>query len=265
MELAENNKLKKIVKLVDNNTPKLQGEAYLRISPFDDYFMFTLNSLVDGENIPINLVNMGTFYLSFFDQNQEIKIPNYTNIKDLEIDKGQVVFRISKEDSKRILSINNNVFYISNRMEDGDEVSDESVIYTGKFIKFDEFSEKVLSDKITELETTKNEEINNLLDKIASLEETILKLEEDKVNLNNSLQNEILKNNNLVDGIESIKNKLTQEEITKINTVVEKNITKIKDSKKLKNPIKSVKGLENTSAILNKENSKPIKRQDLDD
>lgn len=266
MELTENtNKIKKIVKLVDNEIPMIQGEAYLRISPFDDYFMFTINTISGNINIPVDLTGMGVFYLSFFDTNQEIKIPNYTNIKDLEPTKGQVVFRISKEDSKRILSLTNNIFYISNRMESDNQFSDESVLYTGKFIKFNEFPGVILSEKLTKLEESKNKEIELLNNKITELEKKLNSLELEKVNLSAAIQSEITKNNNLLNGLNSIKGDLPSVKFNKITSLIDKNSSKTVDTKKIKETSKSEKGLESTSSILNKENTKPIKRIDTND
>ena len=55
----------RFVNLSVNEMPLPQGDGMIRISPFDDYFLFTLYDEVDGEDTPIDLSNVGTLYLNF--------------------------------------------------------------------------------------------------------------------------------------------------------------------------------------------------------
>ena len=85
--------------------PLPQGDGTIRISPFDDYYIFTFYDEMDNENTPIDLSNVGTLYMSFIGENDEIRIPYYTNVQDVSLAQGQVLFRISKENSKKILNL----------------------------------------------------------------------------------------------------------------------------------------------------------------
>jgi hypothetical protein len=148
-----------------------QGDGTIRISPFDDYILFTLYEDVKEQSNPIDLSNVGKVYLSFIGENDTIRIPYYTNVKEVDLSQGQVLFRISESDSKKILALDNNNFYVSTLMvsETGDE-SDESILYTGTFLSFaDEAQESMTSKYETLLETTTTE--------IAALNEKILVLE----------------------------------------------------------------------------------------
>ena len=73
-----------------------QGDGVIRISPFDDYIIFTLfdETGQDGnlENTPIDLSNVGTLTLVFVGENDEIRIPNWTQVQlKLILAQGQVL------------------------------------------------------------------------------------------------------------------------------------------------------------------------------
>jgi hypothetical protein len=88
-----------------NEEPLPQGDGTIRISPFDDYIVFTLFDEKDNENTPIDLSNVGTINLVFVGANDEIRIPNYTKVLDVDLSAGQVLFKIDKDNSKKDLSI----------------------------------------------------------------------------------------------------------------------------------------------------------------
>lgn len=142
---------KKFKNLSINEEPKPQGEGVVRISPFDDYFIFTLYDEIDGVNSPIDLSNVGTIYMVFIGKTDEIRIPNYTNVQDINMSAGQVLFRIDKDNSQKILALNNRNFYISTMMVDPDGKSDESVVYTGTFLSFEESAKVSISKELENL------------------------------------------------------------------------------------------------------------------
>lgn len=139
---------KKFKNLSVNEQPMPQGEGSIRISPFDDYFIFTLYDEIDGVDSPIDLSNVGTIFMVFIGKNDEIRIPNYTNVQDIDFSSGQVLFRISKNESQKILALDNRNFYISTMMTDPDGTSDESVLYTGTFMPFDEAAKVSLTQQL---------------------------------------------------------------------------------------------------------------------
>jgi hypothetical protein len=150
---TESQAFKKFQTTSTQEQPLPQGDGVIRISPFDDYFLFTLYEDTGGEDTPIDLSNVGVVYLSFIADSDEIRIPYYTNVEDLDLSQGQVLFRISAEDSKKILKLNNDNFYISTRgvSPEGD-VSDESVLYTGKFLSLTAAARESLTAQIQDLQ-----------------------------------------------------------------------------------------------------------------
>jgi hypothetical protein len=146
-----------------NEQPLPMGDGTIRISPFDDYFLFTLYEDTSGEDTPIDLSNVGVINISFIGENTEIKIPYYTNVKELDLSQGQVIFRISAEESKKILKLDNDNFYISSQgvSPEGD-ASDESVLYTGKFLTLTDDARQSLTSQIEALTKKYTEEVAKL-------------------------------------------------------------------------------------------------------
>jgi hypothetical protein len=157
-----------------SEAPLPQGDGSIRISPFDDYFLFTLYDEKDGQNVPIDLSNVGTVYISFIGTNDEVKIPNYTNVNEINMSGGQVLFRISAENGKRILGLNTNNFYISTKMigESG-TTSDESAIYTGTFSPISVAARQSLTSQIEAVRTSLNGQIATLTSENIALNATI--------------------------------------------------------------------------------------------
>lgn len=150
-----------------------QGDGVIRISPFDDYIIFTLfdETGQDGnlENTPIDLSNVGTLTLVFIGETDEIRIPNWTQVAEVDLAQGQVLFRIDKENSKKILSLDNKNFYISTRMEDESGVSDESVLYTGTFLGIADAAKQTLTAQLNEQALLYAEELAKLKGEIERL------------------------------------------------------------------------------------------------
>lgn len=163
---------KKFVNLSVNEEPKPQGEGTIKISPFDDYFIFTIFDETDGVNTPIDLSNVGTLYMVFIGEKDEIRIPNYTNVQNVDMASGQVLFRVDSDDAKKILALDNRNFYISTKMVDPNGQSDESVLYTGTFLSFTEEPKISLSRQLEEARIQYSKEI-------AALQEQVTKLNTD--------------------------------------------------------------------------------------
>ena len=94
----------RFVNLSVNETPMPQGDGTIRISPFDDYFLFTLFDEVDGEDTPIDLSNVGSIFINFIGSADEIDIKNHTQVAEVDLSRGEVLFRITRSDSKKDFS-----------------------------------------------------------------------------------------------------------------------------------------------------------------
>ena len=187
---------KKFTNLAVDDVILPQGDGTIRISPFDDYILFTIYEERNGSDTPIDFLSAGSIFLSFIGENDEIKIPYYTNVKQMDLSAGQVLFRISAEDSKKILALDNNNFYVSVQMQaEGENASDESVIYTGKFLSFADEAQQSLTDKYDLLLKASIEEgvehqaqISERDKEIATLKQTITDLQD---------RNQVLFDNNI--------------------------------------------------------------------
>lgn len=154
--------------------PLPQGDGSIRISPFDDYFLFTLYDEKDGQNVPIDLSNVGTIYISFIGSTDQVKIPNYTNVKDIHMAGGQVIFRIPAAEGKRILGLNTSNFFISTKMlGENNTTSDESVIYTGTFSSISDAAKQTLTSQLNKVKADLGSQITMLTAENAILNDTI--------------------------------------------------------------------------------------------
>ena len=185
---------KKFKTLSVNEEPLPQGDGTIRISPFDDYVSFTLFDDVEGENTPIDLSNVGTISLVFVGDNDEIRVPNYTQVQNIDLSQGQVLFRIDEDSSKKILALDNKNFYVTTQMVDENSASDETVLYTGKFLGLTDAAQQSLTSIIEENALEYTDEIAKLEAKISDLNSELRKLKE--VNSQQLTTIDVLKSSN---------------------------------------------------------------------
>jgi len=193
----------KFVNLAVNEKPLPQGDGMIRISPFDDYFLFTIFDEIEGEDTPIDLSNVGDISINFIGTTDEINIKNHTQVAEVDLSKGEVLFRITKSDSKKVLALDNNNFYISTKMVsdlDG-SISDESILYQGLWLSFDASSRITLTAQIEEQRLVYSDELARL-----KLENDALKKE--NVELINSASEDTLTTQSLQNSNEELTNEL---------------------------------------------------------
>ena len=161
----------KFVNLSVNEEALPQGDGTIRISPFDDYFIFTIYDEIDAENTPIDLSNVGDIFLNFVGNNDEIIIKNHTQVEEVDMSQGEVLFKVNKSDSKKILALDNNNFYVSTKMTDPTDMSmsDESILYQGLWLSFSDDSRTTLTSQIEEQKLFYSEELAKLKMKNDSL------------------------------------------------------------------------------------------------
>jgi hypothetical protein len=225
-----------------------QSEGYINITPFDNFIKFVLYNNSESNNRASNtpelldLTKMGSFYITFIDKDNgdEIRIENYTNIKGLSPANGELVFKISKEQSRKILKFNTNSFFISSLLKINDNKSDETMVYTGIWLNANEKPRVILSENIEELENTIEGLTSDLQIEREQSDNSIRKLEREISALKSEkrlLENRISELNIDVDRI--LEDVRQQER----NTVQDKedNINTVKENKKIKGSIKLVK------------------------
>jgi hypothetical protein len=195
----------KFVNLAVNEKPLPQGDGIIRISPFDDYFLFTIFDEIEGEDTPIDLSNVGDIFINFIGTTDEIAVKNHTQVLDVDLSKGEVLFRVTVSDSKKILALDNNNFYISTKMVsalDG-SVSDESILYQGLWLSFAASSRITLTSQIEEQRLAYSDELARL-----KLENDGLKKE--NVELINSANGDTLVIQRLQNSNEELTNELAE-------------------------------------------------------
>jgi len=208
----------RFVNLSVNEMPLPQGDGMIRISLFDDYFLFTMYDEVDNEDTPIDLSNVGDLYLNFIGSKDEVDILNHTQVDEVDLAQGQVLFRITRSDSKKILALDNNNFYISTKMVDPSDgsTSDESVLYQGIWLAVDDANRISLTRQIEEARVEYSILLANLQDENEELKadnaELITSAEEDETTIIN-LQNN---NNELTDELAELSKDLKSSKIAAI-------------------------------------------------
>ena len=215
----------RFVNLSVNEMPLPQGDGMIRISPFDDYFLFTLYDEVDGEDTPIDLSNVGTLYLNFIGDTDDIDIKNHTQVEEVDLSQGEVLFRITRSDSKKILALNNNNFYISTKMIDPNDgsTSDESVLYQGIWLAVDDANRVALTRQIEELRL----EYSILL---ASLQDDVAIVKAENAELLNSAEEDDLTIIRLQNSNDELTNELAELSKELKSTVIEQINRRAKDA-----------------------------------
>lgn len=94
-----------------------QGKAYIRISPFDNYYKFTFYKQgADGNTQLIDLESSGTYYMVFLNNsNKKVSAPTIDNKNLANPAKGELAFKISETLATEILQYTNRTYSITNR------------------------------------------------------------------------------------------------------------------------------------------------------
>lgn len=212
--------INKVNSLAHNEKKYEQGQGYIGISLFDSYFLFNIFSELDGQDVYMDLTQVGNLYLNFFNGKEEVKIKNVTNVAGVDPKQGQVVFKITKENARKILGFTNNEFYISSKVQIKDAESDESVLYTGKFYPYNKIPDVAYNAELEKVKKENAETIKKLNSEIAELKTKNSSLEKLSEKLNNSLKKQIDLNALLVDQNDILRKSVKSEVVTKVEEIV---------------------------------------------
>ncbi len=93
------------------------GQAYITISPFDNYYKFTFYKRnPDGTTDLLDLTSSGTFKLVFIDnQNNKLFAPPISDKNIANSARGELAFKLDQSLSNQVLTFTNRKFYISNQ------------------------------------------------------------------------------------------------------------------------------------------------------
>jgi len=193
-----------------------KGDVSLLIHPFDNYHLFTLYQSNSGtESKPIDLTNVGDLYLCFVAGETEIRIKEFedvvigneacvktsttcVNTRTSEYrgkSVGEVVFRISKDDARRVLALSDDAFYITskftNKTANGDFESDETVLYSGRWADYSTYNEQSIAAELATFKSEYNKLLSlyeQLQSEYATLNESYNKLKDDFAEAKKSIE-----------------------------------------------------------------------------
>lgn len=191
-----------------------QGEMLLPIDPTDNYIKFSVyeaDQKDSGKQNFANLNNNSKFILNFGKDGSL----TYNSLTDPSVEnpsKGQIAFRIPKDQSKKILQSTDNLVYISLIAEDGTE----TLLYTGKWISSTEYSSVLMA-----AETAKSALLNDPESVIAGLRTSIQSLQAENESLKSKIVSQPAKSvvNNPVENHQTINSLASQVPASIVNTL----------------------------------------------
>jgi hypothetical protein len=145
--------------LAINDISYSDGDGTLTVPRFDSYVMFDFDQTdLNGRKFEVDFSGMGDAYLCFVDNNIEVKIKNLNNIENINKGLGQVVFKISSDNSRKIYGMQTRYFFVTTKITQLNSVTEETVVYSGIWQKSGESERTTFEDLIA----PKNAEYNNL-------------------------------------------------------------------------------------------------------
>ena len=107
-----------------------QGKMILPIDPSDNFIRFNIYKQVSTSNAPVPMaLNLNASFKISFGKNSKLEFSNMKDAAFENLQYGQIAFKISKEQSLKILDLKDELFIITVISEDGTE----SMLYTGKW------------------------------------------------------------------------------------------------------------------------------------
>ena len=113
------------VTIDDGQISSINNSTGLEISPFDTFIKFSISKIDNGERKSISFTNLKNVRLNFADG---IYFNNITSFKDVDLSKGEVLFKIDKANAAKLQGLNNKKYYIS--IDNG---STETMVFKGEY------------------------------------------------------------------------------------------------------------------------------------
>jgi hypothetical protein len=197
------------------NTPEyLPGDGPLVVPDFDSYVMFDFSQMQpDNSLIETDLSGAGQIYLTFIDDQRQIKIPALQDLINVDKTVGQAVFKISADQSSSIFQLSNRYYFVTTAVSVGSAVVNETVLYSGVWIKSNEPERVTYSERLKILnDTLKDSDLQ-----IKTLQTIVDALKLRKNNLTE-------RSNQLSDIITDLRNQIgsSSEEIANIEAKIDK-------------------------------------------
>ena len=161
-----------VVKTSDKSEEIVFGPGKLRfiLSPFDNLLKFKVytNSASSTTNSPIELdlnTTAPTYKIVFETNSGKLSIKNASDAQLENLSTGVIAFTISRADSEIIFASKNRTIYITSVSQDGRE----TFMYSGEWRKPSEQEEVDLAVSTALANSTKQQNLQAILDKISSL------------------------------------------------------------------------------------------------
>jgi len=230
------------IPITQNDLMLDEGLNWIGISPFDNFFIFTLTGERNGQDIPLDLSDNQEIYINFYDKKNEIKVSSSFD-DSINPKKGEILFKIKTTDSRKILELSKNTYYITTKKSSITGESDESVLYTGKFYEYDKLPDRTLEYKLESLLNKYNTETKDLTTKLSAE----IKINKELNLENKSLEKEIF---NLTKSNKKFNNKL-EALMKKVPSEIQQEIERILADKDIQ-----IKNSKSNSILDKTENSK---------
>ncbi len=131
----------------------------LAISPFSNFFTFTLQKNDGGILSTVNLENIKEAYLVFEDATgNPVRVSSLISKGREGLNEGIVSFLISQNDARRIRSFTNTKYTLTILEQRLDGVIDESPVYEDSWILYEKKAETAYNSSLSSL-TTKNQDL----------------------------------------------------------------------------------------------------------
>lgn len=168
------------------------------ISPFDNFFLFTIESQVNGVRAATDLSVYREAYLTFKDSEEyAVRIKSSPLFGQESAKQGELPFTMLSYDAKQVRKLKQRSFIISVARDYPDGTSDETVIYTGSWSLFEQSAEleynriEIGINATIQADATRIEQLTGertlLLSEIAALEEAVAAAEIEKSSLETTL------------------------------------------------------------------------------
>lgn len=218
-----------IINSSENNKIYEQGAGIISINPFDNFIKFIFYNKIKNRNDEtpelLDLIDLGTLYLNFVDSDgNEVNVKNYENVKELNKGNGEIVFKITKNESKKILKFENHDFYITTALDIDGNKTQETLLYSGKWVKSNDKFENLFKEQIAILENDLDNANNKLKSDTDKLNKKIEELNEIISNLKS--ENQLLIDNfsNLQTSIANLESSITTNMVNETKSNVINNI-----------------------------------------
>lgn len=154
-----------------------QGDAGIIITPFDNFYKFTMmrtEASTGSTPSPINLGMNAEYYLAFINDNGEkVRFPYMQEAVIGDPTKGDLVFKVQGSEAENLLKFTNREFWITSRFDDGSETN----MYQGNFYSVEERAAfQANEDRVNNTKSVAaraDETMRMLASKNAELEQTL--------------------------------------------------------------------------------------------